>query len=54
MASSTMTITLRMRWWLPLYLRSVLLASLLTGRRPNAEKIDWWVRKGIYIVRTPC
>lgn len=38
---------IRLAWWLRVYLQSVVLASLLTGREPDIDKVGYWIKKGL-------
>tara|TARA_R110000851_G_C13102500_1_gene568938 strand:- start:22555 stop:22713 length:159 start_codon:yes stop_codon:yes gene_type:complete len=40
-------LTIRLRWWLPLYLKGVRLMSEMTGLEPDPAKVAYWVGKGI-------
>ena len=49
MARTTITATLKWRWWLKSYLFGVLLMDRLTACEPNWDRVQHWVRKGIKI-----
>jgi len=48
-ASMTVTIVCRQRWWLKYYLACVLTLMQLTGREPNPERIAFWVGRGLKV-----
>lgn len=37
------TVRLRLRWWVPHYIRSICIFSILTGLTPNFEKISSFI-----------
>jgi len=49
MATTALTLKLKVRWWLKLYLSGVLLTARLTHCQPNWERVSYWVGKGIKI-----
>lgn len=49
MARTTVTVTLKWRWWLRHYLFGVRVMSMLTCCEPNLERVSYWVGKGIKI-----
>ena len=48
---SVLSITVHLRWWLPVYLVTVHILCVLTNSEPNEDRVRFWVRKGIYIRR---
>jgi len=57
MAARTKTVTMqvRVRWWVKHYLAAVALGCYLTGRQPNVDRVSWWLDRGIRLrdVRAP-
>ncbi|MFC3457242.1 hypothetical protein [Massilia haematophila] len=49
MATTTLTVKLKVRWWLKFYLVGVLLTSRLTHCPPSWERVRYWIDKGIKI-----
>ncbi|MNJ73776.1 hypothetical protein D3C77_706150 [compost metagenome] len=49
MASVTVRIACRHKWWLKYYLAGVLVMARLTGREPCPERFSYWVGRGIKI-----
>jgi hypothetical protein len=47
MTQTSITITLKWRWWLKSYLFGVLLMARLVGREPNWDRVQYWIGKGI-------
>ncbi|WP_273861937.1 hypothetical protein [Pseudomonas sp. LA5] len=47
MARSTLTVTIRMAWWVKPYLYGVLLTARLTGRQPDPDRVGAWVQRGM-------
>jgi hypothetical protein len=43
------TITVRVRWWLRLYLSGVVMMSWFTGLYPDMAKVRWYVRQGVKV-----
>lgn len=48
MASAQLQVRIRLRWWLPLYIKSVCLFCELFGTAPDMEKVDRMLARGIY------
>lgn len=42
-----LTIEVRVRWWLRLYLSSLALVAAITGLTPDPAKVQAWVQRGI-------
>lgn len=40
-------ITVRPRWWLPIYLRTLIFLCQLFGAEPHWERVNYWVRRGL-------
>lgn len=40
-------VELRFAWWLRWYLIGVVLVAVLMRRRPDEEKLKYWIRKGL-------
>ena len=49
MEQTTITATVKWRWWLKHYLLGVVLIARLTGCQPSRERMRYWVDKGIKI-----
>jgi hypothetical protein len=47
MATTTITLTIKVRWWLRWYLAGVLLTSRVTGLVPDLAKVDYWIGRGV-------
>ena len=47
MATSTITITVHVAWWVRWYVASVALMSKLTGAEPDMEKVGRWIERGV-------
>lgn len=47
----TVTASIRIRWWLRLYLAAVVWFARATGTEPDWERVEWWIRRGL-VVRT--
>jgi hypothetical protein len=48
MATSTIVLELKMRWWVPVYLRTITLLCLATQQEPDYDKVAGFiVRLGI-------
>lgn len=52
MARSTLTVTIRMAWWVKPYLCGVLLTAWLTGRQPDPDRVGAWVQRGMTMKMT--
>lgn len=44
-----LVVTIRIAWWVPWYISSVALFTMLTGLEPDMEKIKAKVMKGIKV-----
>jgi hypothetical protein len=49
MSEGPIIATVKVRFWLLLYLDAVLLFCHLTGRKPDLEKVDRMIRRGIKV-----
>jgi len=47
MATTTLTVRLKVRWWLKFYLAGVLLTARLTHCEPSWTRFGYWVGKGV-------
>lgn len=47
----TVSVSVRMRWWLRWYLAAVMLVSKTTGMAPDWDQVEWWIRRGL-VLRT--
>ena len=45
----SVTITVRVSWWVRWYVASVALMSNLTGADPDVEKVGRWVKRGVRV-----
>lgn len=52
MAREQLTITLKVRvsWWLRVYLAGVRFVSVLTGQRPNLRKVAYWTWRAVRLI----
>ena len=50
MAKATMTLTVKVAWWLPLYLHGVAFVSMVMGLEPDMAKVEAVVTKGVKVV----
>ena len=48
-SASTLVITVRLTWWLRLYLASLLFLCRLLGTEPNWERFSYWVSRGLRV-----
>lgn len=49
MATVTVTIVCRQRWWLKYYLAGVVAVAHVTGREPDPERVSHWIDRGIKV-----
>ena len=49
MTKNTLTLKVRVSWWIRYYLAGVSLCALLTGATPDFEKVHRVVMRGIHI-----
>ena len=49
MAQATITVTVRVRWWLRLYLYGVTWCCWITGCEPNLDRVGYWIMRGVRI-----
>jgi len=49
MKTCSITVSIKLAWWLRAYLRGVGFISELTGLEPDPEKVSWWVERGVTI-----
>lgn len=47
--SLTITVRVRVRWWLPVYLNTVGMLCQIFDMDPNWDRIDWWAARGIHV-----
>ncbi|WP_164741277.1 hypothetical protein [Achromobacter spanius] len=49
MAQHTVTISVRLAWWVRWYLSGVALAAQITGATPDAAKVTRWIGRGLSV-----
>ncbi len=49
MARHTVTISVRVAWWVRWYLSGVALAAQITGATPDAAKVTRWIWRGLSV-----
>lgn len=49
MAINSITITIKVAWWVRWYIAGVSLCALLTGLEPDLEKVARTVRRGLKV-----
>jgi hypothetical protein len=49
MASNTVTVTVRLRWWVIPYLHTVAMFCVLFNGQPNWQRVERWVMRGLYV-----
>lgn len=42
-------VSIKLAWWLRVYLRAVGFTCDLTGLEPNMDRVGWWVARGITV-----
>ena len=47
MAQASMTIKVKVKWWLKLYLSGLIMICWLTDNEPDVDKVQFWLNKGI-------
>lgn len=52
MALNTVTVSIKVAWWVKPYLCGVLLTSCLTGRQPDPDRVGAWVQRGMTMTMT--
>lgn len=52
MAQHTVTISVRVAWWVRWYLSGVMFAAWITGATPDATKAARWIRRGLSVCVT--
>lgn len=45
MVMRTMTIEVKIRWWLPVYIKTLMLFCLMSRREPDYEKVSAFIAK---------
>ncbi|WP_313083698.1 hypothetical protein [Atlantibacter sp.] len=45
MAIRTLTVEVKSRWWLPVYIKTLMLFCLMTHREPDYEKVSAFIAK---------
>ena len=50
---ATLMLSIRLAWWLRLYLRGLAFFCSLHGTEPNQDRLRWWFRKGVTIRAVP-
>lgn len=49
MAQRTVTISVRVAWWVRWYLSGVAFVAQITGTTPNAAKLTRWIGRGLSV-----
>lgn len=52
MAQHTVSISVRVAWWVRWYLSGVAFAALISGATPDAIKVSRWIRRGLSVCVT--
>lgn len=47
MSSVELKVSVKLSWWVRYYVCSVLLFAQMTGKRPDLDKVMYWVGKGV-------
>lgn len=47
--SVSITVSVRFRWWFKYYLFGIHAMIFLTGREPDGDKLDYWIRKAVVL-----
>lgn len=50
-ALNEIKITIHLRWWLILYLKTVFLFCVLLDLVPDEDRLMYWVMRGLYVKR---
>lgn len=45
----SITLRIRRRWWLGLYLYTLVLFCELFDTKPNWDRVEWWLVRGIKV-----
>jgi len=48
-APSTLVVTVRLAWWLRLYLATLIALCRLLGTEPNPDRLGYWVARGLRV-----
>ena len=46
---TTVTASVRLRWWLRCYLAAVVWFARATGMEPDWERVERWIRRGLVV-----
>jgi len=49
MASNTVQLEARVRWWVRWYLAGVSMMSLATGCQPDLDRVRRWILRGVVV-----
>lgn len=47
MSAMTITVSIKLAWWVPAYIAGVLFMVRLTGLEPNYGRVESWLRRGV-------
>lgn len=47
MAASHLTIKVSVKWWMRVYINTLIALCQLTGAEPNMEHVSYWLRRGV-------
>lgn len=50
MASATMEVTVRIRWWVKWYVRALILFCRTFHVEPDPASVGRWVMRGVYVI----
>ena len=45
--STSITVSVKLSWWLPAYIACVRFVSEMTGLEPDMDRVEVWIRRGI-------
>lgn len=47
MAVGNLTIRVSTKWWMRIYINTLIVLCQLTGAQPNMDRVDYWLRRGV-------
>ncbi|RVD77017.1 hypothetical protein [Pseudomonas koreensis] len=47
MSAITVTVSIKLAWWVPAYIAGVRFMSELTGLEPDIDRVQAWIMRGI-------
>jgi hypothetical protein len=49
MATTTLTLRIKLAWWVPLYVNTLAILCHLLNAEPNMDRVRYWIGRGVKV-----